>query len=69
MRLESALNTSREGLSAHGQAIAVVGDNIANASTPGFKRGRAEFRDIMGEIPDSSNSEVVSGSRYNRARA
>ena len=62
MRLESALNTSREGLSAHGQAIAVVGDNIANASTPGFKRGRAEFRDIMGEIPDSSNSEVVSGS-------
>ncbi len=58
MRLESAINTSREGINAHGQAIAVVGDNISNASTPAFKRGRAEFADIMGEITDSRNSEV-----------
>jgi flagellar hook protein FlgE len=58
MRLESAINTSREGITAHGQAIAVVGDNISNASTPAFKRGRAEFADIMGEIQDQRNAEV-----------
>lgn len=58
MRLESAINTSREGITAHGQAIAVVGDNISNASTPAFKRGRAEFADIMGQIADSKNAEV-----------
>ena len=61
MRLESALNSSNQGLTAHGQAIAIVGDNIANASTPAFKRSRAEFRDIMGEVGDSKVSEVVAG--------
>ncbi len=61
MRLESAINTSREGITAHGQAIAVVGDNISNASTPAFKRGRAEFADIMGEIADSRNAETRTG--------
>lgn len=61
MRLESALNASREGIVAHGQAIAVVGDNISNASTPAFKRGRAEFVSILGEIAGSQNAEVVTG--------
>lgn len=61
MRLESAINTSREGITSHGQAIAIVGDNISNASTPAFKRGRAEFADIMGEVADSRNAEVPAG--------
>jgi flagellar hook protein FlgE len=61
MRLESAIITSTQGLTAHGQAIAVVGDNISNASTPAFKRGRAEFVDIMGEVAGARNAEVVTG--------
>jgi flagellar hook protein FlgE len=36
------------GLKAHGEAIGVVGDNIANASTIGFKRNRASFSDVLG---------------------
>lgn len=36
------------GLTAHGTAISVVGDNIANVSTVGFKASRAGFSDVMG---------------------
>ena len=49
MRLESALYSSREGLSSHGQAISVVGDNVSNANTTGFKRSRAEFEDLLSD--------------------
>jgi len=47
MRLESALYSSREGLTAHGQAISVIGDNISNANTTGFKGSRVEFADLL----------------------
>ena len=49
MRLESALYSSRSGIDSHGQAIAVIGDNIANVSTVGFKTSRPEFSDIFAE--------------------
>ncbi|MEN9845925.1 MAG: hypothetical protein RIS36_1072 [Pseudomonadota bacterium] len=61
MRIESALNTGREGITAHGQAIAVVGDNISNANTVGFKNQRAIFGDMLGEIPGDRVADVVSG--------
>jgi flagellar hook protein FlgE len=61
MRLESALLASREGITSHGQAISVIGDNIANASTTGFKTSRTEFEDLMAEAPMDRQSEVVSG--------
>jgi len=61
MRLESALNTGREGITAHGQAIAVVGDNISNANTIGYKNQRAIFADMLGETPGDRVAEVVSG--------
>jgi flagellar hook protein FlgE len=49
MRIESALYTSGSGIDAHGQAIAVIGDNISNVNTTGFKAARAEFQDIFTE--------------------
>ena len=61
MRLESALNTGREGITAHGQAIAVVGDNISNANTVGYKNQKAIFADMLGETPGDRVAEVVSG--------
>lgn len=61
MRIESALNTGREGITAHGQAIAVVGDNISNANTIGFKNQRAIFADMLGETPGDRVADVVSG--------
>jgi flagellar hook protein FlgE len=61
MRIESAFNTGREGLTAHGQAIAVAGDNISNANTTGYKVQRAVFADLLGERQDDRVAEVVSG--------
>lgn len=61
MRLESALRTSREGIAAHGQAIAVIGDNISNANTPAFKKQRAEFVDLLSERENDRTSEVLAG--------
>lgn len=61
MRLETALLSSREGITAHGQAISVIGDNIANSNTTGFKQSRAEFDDLMAEVPDDRGAGVVSG--------
>jgi flagellar hook protein FlgE len=61
MRLESALRTSQEGITAHGQAIAVIGDNISNASTTAFKEQRAEFDDLLSQRQNDKNSEVVAG--------
>jgi flagellar hook protein FlgE len=61
MRLESALNTGREGITAHGQAISVVGDNISNANTIGFKNQKAIFADMLGETPGDRVADVVSG--------
>ena len=56
MRLESAIFSSRSGLDAHGQAIAVVGDNIANANTTAFKTSRTEFADLFS---DTSQGEII----------
>jgi flagellar hook protein FlgE len=64
MRLESALFASKEGINAHGQAISVIGDNIANANTTGFKASRVEFADLLAEAsgPSASLDSMRSGS-------
>jgi flagellar hook protein FlgE len=41
-----SFNTALSGLSAASSDLAVTGNNIANASTTGFKSSRAEFSDI-----------------------
>ena len=47
MGVLSSLYTGVSGLNAQGQALGVIGDNIANANTVGFKASRAEFQDII----------------------
>ncbi len=47
MGILSSLYTGVSGLSAHGEALSVVADNIANNSTTGFKASRAEFQDVI----------------------
>lgn len=47
MGILSSLYTGVSGLTAQGEALGVIGDNIANASTTGFKASRAEFQDIV----------------------
>jgi flagellar hook protein FlgE len=44
----SAMNSGVSGLRAEGEAIGVVGDNIANVNTTGFKSQRVIFQDVLG---------------------
>ncbi len=48
MSILTSLYTGAGGMTAHGGAMGVVGDNIANVSTIGFKRSRAAFADVLG---------------------
>ena len=41
------LFSGRAGLQAHGTAISVLADNIANQNTTGFKAARADFVDLL----------------------
>ena len=47
MGILSSLYTGVSGLTAHGEALGVTADNVANAATTGFKGSRAEFQDII----------------------
>lgn len=43
-----AMYSGVSGLRAEGEALGVVGDNIANVNTTGFKAQRAIFQDVLG---------------------
>ncbi|MCB0319506.1 MAG: flagellar hook protein FlgE [Bdellovibrionales bacterium] len=47
MSIINGLFAGRAGIGSHGSAIAVIGDNISNASTIGYKASRAEFEDLI----------------------
>ncbi len=47
MSMLSSFNIGVTGLNAAGQSMSVIGDNIANAGTYGFKGSRAEFQDML----------------------
>lgn len=47
MSLFTSLSTATSGLQANSLELSVVGDNIANANTVGFKEGRAAFEDAL----------------------
>ncbi|MCS6962111.1 MAG: flagellar hook protein FlgE [Deltaproteobacteria bacterium] len=58
----NGLFSGRSGVTSHGIAISVIGDNISNANTVGFKAGRAEFEDLVSS-GQASNRIVGSGSQ------
>ncbi len=47
MGILSGLYTGISGLQGQGEAVSIYGDNIANASTIGFKVSRPEFQDVI----------------------
>lgn len=49
MGLGTSLYTGVSGLSAQGEALGMIGDNIANAHTIGFKTSRAEFESVIAQ--------------------
>ncbi len=48
MSITSTMFTGASGLNANSSAMSVVSDNIANVNTIGYKRGRANFADVLG---------------------
>jgi flagellar hook protein FlgE len=48
MSILKAMYSGASGLNAEGQALGVVGDNVANTNTVGFKQSRAVFEDVLG---------------------
>jgi flagellar hook protein FlgE len=50
------------GLRAEGEALGVVGDNIANGNTVGFKAQRAVFQDVLGHSILAGTSSALPGS-------
>ena len=49
MSLNSTLYTGVSGLSAYSNAISVIGNNIANVNTTGFKESRGNFSDVLNQ--------------------
>lgn len=47
MGILTSMYTAVTGLRSHGQGLSVVANNIANASTNGFKASRGEFQDLL----------------------
>ena len=45
-----ALSTAASGMDAQQTRLDVTANNIANVSTPGFKKSRAEFEDVMYQV-------------------
>lgn len=55
--MSDLLSIGYTGLRAYSKALSMVGDNIANAQTPGYARRRLE----LGEVPAGSNMVLYSG--------
>jgi flagellar hook protein FlgE len=47
MGIQNALFTGVSGLTTYSNVISIIGNNIANVNTPGFKESRGNFSDIL----------------------
>lgn len=54
-------NTALSGIQASTRDLEVIGNNIANSATIGFKGSRAEFADIYSSSAYGSGSNAVGG--------
>ncbi len=55
MSLTASMWTGVSGLKGHGQKMGVIGNNIANVSTVGFKGSRMHFEDFMSQSVSVAN--------------
>jgi flagellar hook protein FlgE len=61
MALTGALFAGVSGVNSNGNAMNIIGENIANANTIGFKSSRAVFFDLLSA--DVGGSKIGLGSR------
>jgi flagellar hook protein FlgE len=68
--VSTALYTGLSGLRVHQTYIDVIGNNLANVSTPGFRGSRATFSDILSFTVRSGSgpSDSFGGTNPRRAR-
>ena len=65
--MHPALYVSKTGLSAQDMSLTTISNNLANASTVGYKRGDAVFQDLLYQVKrepgalNSQNSQLPSG--------
>ena len=55
----TVFNTALSGLSANATAIDIVGNNLANLNTTGYKATTVEFQDLMSQQLGSSSTGQV----------
>ena len=63
MSLLTSLSSGTTGLASASSELAVVGDNIANANTVGFKSERAAFEDALAQTVVGGQGQIGLGSR------
>ena len=70
MAIFGALSTARSGLIATGASLSVIGNNIANVNTVGFKGSRTEFADLLSaQGGGGSAARIGLGTRIGRVSA
>jgi flagellar hook protein FlgE len=68
MALFGALSIGRSGLISSGAALSVIGNNIANVNTPGFKGSRVEFADLLSADAGGDIGKIGLGTRIGTVR-
>jgi|UniRef100_A0A7C3WQ80 flagellar hook protein FlgE len=68
MSLSTAMYSGLSGLNSHGEAMGVVGDNIANLNTTGFKYSAVHFEDLLAQMVSTGSGpgQVGRGSRISQ---
>lgn len=61
MSILRAMYTGVSGVNAEGAALGVIGDNIANVNTYGFKQQRALFEDMLGRSLGARSDQAGAG--------
>lgn len=59
----SSYSTALSGLNAMSAAIDIVGNNLANLNTTGYKEGQASFKDMVAQTSGDANLQVGLGTR------
>lgn len=61
MSITGAINTAIGGVRAQAAAIAIIADNVANASTPGYKAGDSRFQTMVTNSSAQANTHSPGG--------
>ena len=64
-----ALHTGASGLQAFGEGMTVIGANIANVNTVGYKSSRVTFRDLLATNIAGTNGKLGKGVRLGAVQA